>query len=111
MSDTPRLHHGATLSTADLRRAGVTGPLPKPEQYHPEHVVESNGKFYVISAPTTRPGCGRTLFFNVWEKKMEDLSVAATIIRNMVRLHESLVLRSRKDVVDEVAKRLDREQL
>jgi hypothetical protein len=66
--DKPRLFHGATLSTADLRKAGIKGPLPKPEQYHPPCIVEFEGYQYIIAAPKTVSGCGRTLFFNIWRK-------------------------------------------
>jgi hypothetical protein len=63
------LYHGATLSTAELRRAGVKSALPKPEQYHPEFIVEQNGKRYLVSAPITMQGCGRMLFYTVWDKR------------------------------------------
>ena len=63
------LYHGATLSTTDLRRAGVNGALPKPEEYRPEFIVEQNGKQYIVSAPRTMIGCGRTLFYTIWDKR------------------------------------------
>lgn len=60
-----KLHHGKTCSTSELRKAGVKGVLPKPEQYHPEFVTVQDGVRFTISAPKRIAGCGRTLFVEI----------------------------------------------